>query len=328
MSGSTLNSGKGFTKPRKPMNPGKGFQNRGGGFQRHDNRDEVGEGEGSSFGYSKKQQARGAAMHDEVGEGVTGFGMCKKSQTATFGKPSDMTGEVGEGVTGSFGLSKSAQTRNAGKFQDEVGEGLVKGFGKRTRAVVAAYNEDRVRKVPTLDDAERFKWGEEVGEGAVSLPKVKHLSNQAVMDSARGRPCLLQAPYTMHHDPATTVACHGNWSTMGKGAHRKADDCYIVWGCYECHAWLDQGPATAEEKQRVHALGMFRQMLAWEAMAVSDVEPLKFRNAARWALDHLEAAEYDPRTVLMELESAQASATDGGLELDKETGLYLPVRAD
>lgn len=282
---------------KTPINPGKGFQNRGGGFQRHQDRqtvalaEEVGEGHGSSFGYSKKRQARAAGQSDEVGEGVV------------------------------LPFSKAKQARGAA-FQDETGEGITKAWSKRSKAIEADYKSDRARKIPTLDDPSRFKWGGEVGEGVTAMPKAKALRNQAVMDSARGRPCLLQAPYTMHHDPLTTVACHGNWSTMEKGAGRKADDCYIVWGCFECHSWLDQGSAPAAEKQRVHALGMFRQMLAWEAMAVSETEPLKFRNAARWALDHLEAAEYDPRLVLAELD-AQSSATR--LELDTKTGAFVPV---
>lgn len=282
------------------MNPGKGFQNRGGGFARRrpdtaDLAQEVGEGQGSTFGISKKHQARGAAS---------------------------FTDEVGEGVVAGFGISKASQTRNAGKFQDEVGEGIAGGFSKRHKRIEADYRAERVRKMPTLDDPSRFKWGGEVGEGIAAMPKTVALRNPAVMDMARGRPCLLQAPYTMHHDPATTVGCHGNGHQFEKGAHRKADECFVVWGCYECHSWLDQGSASAEEKERVFHLGMFRQMLAWEQVAASESEPARFRKAAEWALDHLQAKEYDPRAALMELEAA-ASA---GLELDKQSGTYMPVR--
>lgn len=283
------------------MNPGKGFQSRGGGFQRHHDRadlaEEVGEGHGTSFGISKKQQTRGAGQH---------AGFCD---------------EVGEGVVSGFGISKASQTRNAGKFQDEVGEGIAGGFSKRHKRIEADYKAERVRKMPTLADPSRFKWGSEVGEGLVAMPKTVALRNPAIMDMARGRPCLLQAPYTMSHDPATTVACHGNSHQFGKAGARKANDQYTVWGCFECHSWLDQGSASQEEKLRVFHLGMFRQMLAWEQLAVSESELPKFRRAAEWALAQLEADEYDPRAALMELEQAACQ----GLELDRQSGTYMPV---
>lgn len=261
---------------KKPMNPGKGFSSRGSGFKSRGfdavaQDGEVGEGYGSTFGYSKKRQARGASLADEVGEGVA------------------------------LAFSKRKQARGEA-FQDEVGEGIARGFSKRTRAIEADYKADRQRKMPTPDDPSRFKWGEEVGEGVTAKPKTVALRNPAVMDMARGRPCLLQAPYTMHHDPTTTVGCHGNGHAFGKGSSRKAEDCFVVWGCFECHAWLDQGSATAEEKQRVFHLGMFRQMLAWEQVAASESESPRFRRAAEWALDQLQALEYDPRAALMELE--------------------------
>lgn len=297
---------------KKPMNPGKGFASRGGGFQSRGTKAaalayEVGEGEGSTFGHSKRQQTRAAALCDEVGEGLAlGFGISKKSQTRSAGKVHAQGGEVGEGV--------------------------VRAFSKRAKGIEADYRASRERKMPTLADPSRFKWGEEVGEGVVSVVKTKARRSPAVMDSARGRMCMLQAPYTMHHDPATTVGCHGNGHQFGKAGARKADDCYVVWGCFECHAWLDQGSASAEEKAKVFHLGMFRQMLAWEQLAVSETEPERFRAAARWALECLEADEYDPRTELLELERAaidaepatHASTPAPALELDAQTGLYLP----
>lgn len=267
---------------KKPMNPGKGFASRGGGFKAQGLDvvaldDEVGEGHGSSFGYSKKRQARATGQSDEVGEGVV------------------------------LPFSKAKQARGAA-FQDETGEGITKAWSKRSKAIEADYKSDRARKIPTLNDPSRFKWGEEVGEGITSKPKTVALRNPAIMDMARGRQCLLQAPYTMHHDPATTVGCHGNGSQFEKGAHRKADECFVVWGCYECHSWLDQGSATAQEKERVFHFGMFRQMLAWEQVAASESEPARFRKAAEWALDQLQAKEYDPRAALLELDE---KATNG-----------------
>lgn len=276
---------------KKPMNPGKGFVNRGG---------------------FKPRMRETVALADEVGEGVV----------LPFGKQKQVGArcvsvEVGEGVVLPF--DKRKQARGAA-FQDEVGEGIVRGFSKRSRAIEADYKADRQRKTPTLGDPSRFKWGEEVGEGVVALPKSEAKRNQALLDMARARPCLLQAPYTMSHDPATTVACHGNSHKFGKAKGRKANDQYTVWGCFECHGWLDQGSATAEEKEKVFHLGMFRQMLAWEQVAASESEPQRFRRAAEWALDQLQADEYDPRTAILELDVA------GVLELDAQTGVYLPVR--
>lgn len=268
---------------KKPMNPGKGFASRGGGFQSRGTKAaalayEVGEGEGSTFGHSKRQQTRAVALSDEVGEGLAlGFGISKKSQTRSAGKVHAQGGEVGEGV--------------------------VRAFSKRAKGIEVDYRASRERKMPTLADPSRFKWGQEVGEGVVSAPKTVAKRNTALLDMARGRGCMLQAPYTMQHDPATTVACHGNSHKFGKGKGRKAEDFYSVWGCFECHTWLDQSGASKEEKERVFHFGMFRQILAWEQIAVSETEPVKYRNAARWALDSLEGEEYDPRAALIELDS-------------------------
>lgn len=275
MTGSTLKHGKGFTKPRKPMNPGKGFQSKG--WARASACDEVGEGEGSTFGLSKRKQLqRASSQHDEVGEGV---------------------------VSG-FGLSKAAQTRKGAAFQDEVGEGItgIVGRSKRAQKQEMRRDPDRKRSVPTIDDPSRFKWGQEVGDGVVAQPKSVALRNPALLEMARGRQCLLQAPYTMSHDPATTVACHGNSHKFGKAKGRKAQDFYSAWGCFECHSWLDSSGAASDEKERVFHLAMFRQMLAWEQIAASEVEPQRFRRAAEWALDHLQAEEYDPRIALIELD--------------------------
>lgn len=306
---------------KTPMNPGKGFQHRGRGFQRHQDSttvalsEEVGEGQGSSFGYSKHKQARGAAFVDEVGEGVAlPFG---KHKQARGHAPSD---EVGEGVVLAFDKRKQARGE---AFQDETGEGITRAFSKRTKRIQADYNAERARKIPTLADPSRFKWGEEVGEGITAQPKTVALRNPAILEMARGRPCLLQAPYTMSHDPATTVGCHGNGHQFGKGDRRKADDCYVVWGCFECHSWLDQGSASQHEKLRVFHLGMFRQMLAWEQVAASEHESQRFKRAAEWALDNLQALEYDPRAALLELEGQEQNAP--ALEIDQKTGAYMPV---
>ena len=315
---------------RTPMNPGNGFGRPSKGFQLKtgsgDLSQEVGEGAGSSFGYSKQKQARGAALHDEVGEGFAGFGVSKKSQTAKLSKPGDLADEVGEGVAGSFGLSKASQTRNAGKFQDEVGEGITAVYDateENARPFTALLNkaarikqmDQRERKTTKPADPSKFKAGSAVESNLPSkaIPKEKADRNDGVMEMARGRNCLLMAPFTEQHSPDTTVCAHGNFSDMGKGALRKANDQYTVWACHGCHTWLDQGSGenagTWEQKREVFLLGMIRQRLSWEQVAQDGSEPPKFRAAARWALERLEADEFVPEFELQELiamESAQA----------------------
>lgn len=117
---------------------------------------------------------------------------------------------------------------------------------------------------------------------------------------------------------------------MGKALGRKSDDCYVVFGCYACHNWLDSdASASKEDKQQVFLLGMYRQMLTWEQMAVSTTEPERFRRAARWALQCLEDDEFDPRIALNDLlmqsqrvdDTAYFSqASDGALLSEKPLG--------
>ena len=47
----------------------------------------------------------------------------------------------------------------------------------------------------------------------------------------------------------TVVAAHSNSLTDGKGMGIKAHDYRVAFVCYECHTYIDQSKASAEEKR-------------------------------------------------------------------------------
>jgi len=115
----------------------------------------------------------------------------------------------------------------------------------------------------------------------------------ALIEMARGRPCLLCPPGTCTCTPGSTVAAHSNLGIHGKAKGRKADDCYTVWAGDRAHRALDQpighhGPSRAEKEarfMRAHA----DQVLAWRQIAADPAEPARFRRAAAAALERLGA---------------------------------------
>lgn len=119
---------------------------------------------------------------------------------------------------------------------------------------------------------------------AEPVPKSEPKRNRALLDMARGRECLLLAPGVNFHDRATVVACHSNLSIHGKAGARKADDHYSVWGCAECHRWLDQGKASAELRSSYFSDAMWRQIAAWEKVYQDNSESKSVLAAAHWAL--------------------------------------------
>ena len=121
----------------------------------------------------------------------------------------------------------------------------------------------------------------------VTDPKTVARRNPALLEMARGRPCLLMVPDVCNCNPETTVACHSNWSCHGKAGARKADDHYSVEGCSACHAWLDQGSAPANAKQAIFVLALVRQVRCWVRASEDRSIPPRHMHAARWALDQL-----------------------------------------
>lgn len=100
------------------------------------------------------------------------------------------------------------------------------------------------------------------------IPKDIEYRNRKLLDLAHDvNECQLQIPgvcegYSAHGcEPAHA----NNWlPVFGKGAARKAHDCFAVPSCHRCHGELDQGKRlTAEEKQFYWTVGFFRTVLLY-----------------------------------------------------------------
>lgn len=59
-----------------------------------------------------------------------------------------------------------------------------------------------------------------------------------IRKAARGQDCTLRLP-GCNWNPATTVLCHDNRLSSGKGMGLKAPDSAAVFGCSSCHDMLD-----------------------------------------------------------------------------------------
>lgn len=115
--------------------------------------------------------------------------------------------------------------------------------------------------------------------------------NPHLLSMARGRPCLLRAK-VCDFDTTTTVAAHSNLLAHGKGRGRKADDCYSVWACARCHAWLDSSyDAEFEEKEAAFMSALVAQVDEWKAISDSAAASPKDRAAAQWAIQRLQAPQ-------------------------------------
>lgn len=127
------------------------------------------------------------------------------------------------------------------------------------------------------------------GGTRAATPKSKPYRDRILLDMAKGRPCLVLVKLVSLHPTDTTVAAHSNLAIHGKGLGQKASDVYSVWSCFGCHSWLDQGKATSYEKGTAFMEAHLRQVLEWRRIAEDKSEPLRFRNAARRALEYLNA---------------------------------------
>ena len=135
-------------------------------------------------------------------------------------------------------------------------------------------------------------YAQPANEPVMADPKTVPQRNPFLLTMARDQACLLRVPGECNNNPSTTVACHSNLSEHGKAGARKADDQYHVHGCAPCHRWLDQGPATAEEKA-ARFMAAFAWMVAiWRDIA-SGMQPTapRERKAAQWALDRIHQGE-------------------------------------
>lgn len=123
-----------------------------------------------------------------------------------------------------------------------------------------------------------------------AAPKSPRLQNRALLDLARGKPCLLASPIC-NRDSMTTVACHGAGVARGKGLGYKVSDFWTVWGCSACNHYTDAYThATAEQKADVFTRGYALQILAWRQIA-TEKPTSRDGKAARWALDRWEESQ-------------------------------------
>lgn len=124
---------------------------------------------------------------------------------------------------------------------------------------------------------------------APAQPKPEPRRNATLLEMARGRGCKFAIPGVCSFNRQTTVACHSNESAHGKAKARKADDCYVVYGCMNCHSWYDTRPAARDVKRLAFQLAHLDQVLEWHRIAQDSQEPARFRKAAQWALRELGA---------------------------------------
>lgn len=117
-----------------------------------------------------------------------------------------------------------------------------------------------------------------------------------LLDLAQGQECLLNiSPKCRGSEGETTVAAHDNSLQSGKGMALKADDSRTVWGCYYCHAMLDQGLMDYEDRQTAFKDAYSRQVEEWLKIAQNPcLKPWRVE-AARQVLDHLKVP-YDERS--------------------------------
>jgi hypothetical protein len=116
---------------------------------------------------------------------------------------------------------------------------------------------------------------------------MKIYRDKSLLKLAQGEECLLQVPEICQGGTETIVACHSNLGSDGKGMGQKASDAATVWGCAACHKWLDQGPASQEEKAQVFDDALTLQYIEWIKIArTPSLRPWKV-TAAKNVLNHL-----------------------------------------
>lgn len=99
------------------------------------------------------------------------------------------------------------------------------------------------------------------------VPKRNYWRSPAYRAMAQDKPCMLAVPGVCCRDWSTTVLAHSNRGADGKGGAIKACDSRAVWACAACHAWLDQGPAPAAQKEAAWEAACVRQVAALEGIA-------------------------------------------------------------
>ena len=77
--------------------------------------------------------------------------------------------------------------------------------------------------------------------------------SKKLLQAAKDAPVCMGCGKSNHGD---VVAAHANWSEYGKGMGMKAHDWAVAYLCHECHARIDQGQGSKQDKreawQRAH----------------------------------------------------------------------------
>jgi hypothetical protein len=160
---------------------------------------------------------------------------------------------------------------------------------ERQEAERQARAAERAKRIANQRKGLTICEGTYAGGTRATAPKTAPYRDPALLEMARGRPCLLCQPGFCRCTPGTVVACHSNLSIHGKAKGRKADDLYTVWGGAEAHRALDQGKESREAKEARFMAAHLRQVEAWRVVAADPNEPRRFRRAAQRALENLNA---------------------------------------
>jgi hypothetical protein len=105
---------------------------------------------------------------------------------------------------------------------------------------------------------------------------------------AENQPCILQALDDCMGESDTTVSAHSNQLKHGKGKGIKAEDCYTIWACAKCHAWLDQGGGTKQDKHLLFNERFPYQVFEWKQIYLDPLQKPWKREAAERVLKYLE----------------------------------------
>lgn len=120
-------------------------------------------------------------------------------------------------------------------------------------------------------------------------PKSTALRNPALLAMARGKDCQFRVPYVCNGNQETVVAAHSNMASHGKAGARKADDCYVVFSCYACHSWYDQGAGARnrDESDLIFIEALERQKRLYKQIINDQSMKPKERAASAWALEKM-----------------------------------------
>lgn len=157
--------------------------------------------------------------------------------------------------------------------------------------------EEKVKPPVVVSCPDKFRNPEKVSSDVIAIPKTVQRVSSALREFANQKQCMLQVPGECNFDWTTTVACHGNSHRFGKATGRKADDCYMVWGCSCCHFWLDQkADVLYEERQSRFDIALVRQFKAYLTYRAMTGLPERYFDAINWAF-----AQYKQDGILNEL---------------------------